>query len=112
MRLSQITVGPNLNAGQGVAVDIVVLNKATPFAEYIDAPVMAVVDFIAANCWIGTGRDPNTGKIVRMNPILNKLTQSRLVNVNATGLAVVDFATYNRWISTSCKANIFLKISQ
>ena len=42
----RVAVGANLYAGEGVTVDVVVLDEASPLAEDIHAALVAVVDLV------------------------------------------------------------------
>lgn len=44
----RITIGTDLNTSQGITMNVVVLNKATPFTEYVHASLMPVIDFIGS----------------------------------------------------------------
>lgn len=81
---------------------------------------MAIVNLILANRWITARSDPHAGKVVRMDAVLDKLTQTILVHVDATRLSVMDFTLDNSWIGASFHFEasnaivvdvIFLKVS-
>ena len=42
----RITVGADLYACQGVAVNIVVLNQTAAFSKYVNTALVAIVDFV------------------------------------------------------------------
>lgn len=74
------------------------LDQASALAENINATLMTVVYFIATNGRVTIGRDPDTGEIIRMYTIVDKLSQAIFVHVYSASLAVMNFATYDGWI--------------
>lgn len=62
---------------------------------------MTIVDFILAYCWIRIRCYPDTGEIVAVNSILDKLSKTVLVDVNAACLTVMNFALDDCWICSS-----------
>ena len=97
-----VAVGSNLNTGQGVAVDVVVLDETAPLAEDVDAALVAVVDLVASDGRIRIRSDPDAREIVRVDAVLDELALTRFVHVNSTRLTVVDLAPNHRRIRTGC----------
>lgn len=71
------------------------------FAEYVHATLVSVVDVVAPYRRIAVGRDPDAGKIITMDPIVDELTETVFVDVNAARLAVMNFALYDRRVRAS-----------
>lgn len=61
---------------------------------------MAIVDFVPPDSWIRIRGYPNTGEIVRMDFVIDELSETVFVNVYAACLAVMDLAMDDRRIST------------
>lgn len=47
---------------------------------------------------VAVGSYPHSSKVIRMNLVVDKLTTSILMNINATRLAVVNLALDDRWV--------------
>lgn len=92
MSNDRITISPDLNAGESIAVDVVVFDEAAPFAEYINAALVAIVDLVPPDGGVAVGGYPYAGEIVRMNLVVDELAEAVLVHVDAAGLSVVDLA--------------------
>jgi hypothetical protein len=60
----RVAVGANLNAGQSVTMDIVVLNETAALAKYIHATLVAIVDLVAPDGGVTVGGHPDARKIV------------------------------------------------
>lgn len=56
---NRIAGGSYLNAGQRIAVDVVVLDQTAALAENVHAALVAIVDLILADGRIAVGRDPD-----------------------------------------------------
>lgn len=114
-------VGADLNARQGVAVDVVTLYQTPPISKYVDASLVPVEDGVppantssgvkccaaltrccAGGCspygGVAVGRDPHTSKVVGVDFVLYELAATFLVDVDAPRLAVVDLAAHHRGV--------------
>ena len=67
---------PDLHASQGVAMDVVLLQHATPVGKEVHAPVHPSVDLVILEGGIALSRDPHTGICVGINLVLDKLATS------------------------------------
>lgn len=68
------------------------LDQAATLAEYIDTTLMPVVDLVPPDRRITVRRYPHAGEIIRVDFVVDELTQSVLVHVDAASLAVMDLA--------------------
>ncbi len=73
-------------------VDIIILDQSSSFSEYINASLVPVIDFIFPDSRIAVRCDPHAGEIIRMDAVLEKLTEAIFMNVYATSLTVMNFA--------------------
>jgi len=76
-------------------------NKSSAFTEYINSTLVSIIYIITPYCRIAVRSYPNTSKIVTMNFVINKLTKTIFMNIDATCLTMMNFTMYNRWISSS-----------
>lgn len=75
------------------------LNQPTTFAKNVNAALMAIVNFIAANRRITIRCNPNTREIITVYFVVDKLAQTVFVHVDAASLAVMNFTMYDGGIS-------------
>lgn len=76
-------------------------NKSSTFSKYINSPLVSIINIITTYSRITIRSDPNTSKIIAMNSIINKLTKTIFMNIDATCLTMMNFTLYYRWISSS-----------
>lgn len=93
-RKIQILTPPGTKAAT-LTVNIVVFNEAATFSKNVHSSLLSVVNFIPSDGRVAIAGYPHASKIIRMNPIIDELTQSVFVNVNTAGLAVMYFTLHN-----------------
>lgn len=59
---------------------------------------MTVVDFVPSNGRVTIRSYPHASKVIGVNFVVDKLTQSVFVYVNSASLTVVNFALNNSWV--------------
>lgn len=76
------------------------LDQTSTLAEYIHSTLMAIIYFVPTYSRIRVRRNPYTGKVIRMNLVVDELSQAVLMYIDAASLAVMDLAVNNGRIST------------
>lgn len=63
--------------------------------------LMSVINFVSSDGRITVWRDPNTRKIIRVYFVVNELTQTIFMHIDASSLTVMNFAVNHGGVGTS-----------
>lgn len=66
----------------------------------VETYLMPVVDFVPSNSGITIRSYPHAGKVIGVNFVVDKLTQTVFVYVNAASLAVMNFTLNDSRVGT------------
>lgn len=94
----RIRVRADLDASQGVPVDIILLDESTTFSENVDSSLLTGKDLILPDRRIRVRGDPDSGVGIGKDAVLHELAASSLVHIDAARVAVMHFAPDHNWI--------------
>lgn len=72
----RVAPSPDLHPSQRVAMDIVLLQHATPISEEVHAPLQSSVDLVVLEGWVAFTCDPHSSICVGVDLVLDELTTS------------------------------------
>ena len=72
----RVTPSSDLNPGQRVAIDFVVLQNTTSTSKEVHASLLSTVDFVVLQRWVALSGDPHTSVRVGIDLVLYELSST------------------------------------
>lgn len=77
---------------------VVELYQPFSIPKDVDSPLLTIVDFIFSDGGVASRGNPDTGKVVGVDLVVDKLPSTILMYVNAPCLAMVNFTVHHCWV--------------
>ena len=92
-KLFDVTIDVTTTA---LTINIIVLDETSSIAKYVHSTLLTIVDLSLPNRRVTIGRNPDSGVGIRVDAVLEELSEAVLVDVDAAREAVMDVAAHHR----------------